>query len=1197
MSPHNKWCSLISSLLICAIMMVVPAEGAGKYNMTEFSSDSSNKEGIEITVESEDEKSATLEDVVALEDPFKNVITNQETVESETQMTNRASGFTNQKDFLLNEDGTGIVMNNIGKRLSDIQGKSEEQIKKMIITDSLALAFGMKNGQLVDVTEFIQIDDLNGLQTISSTNLTEFKIELKVLKETAGIESDLSSEIIVYTGIVQNVNNWSDLESAVTSMETTIVNIQSSFIPIKEELDIKPIEIKDRPNLVVLGNGNSVDFLAYIFRWGNTKKEARHITIDNLDMYGMSYYGPFDFYLDRTGVGSTITYRNINYLGAQLSASYQATVIFEGKNRVTVPLEGYTSHDGKYRKFVGWNMDDTAFEVFSIHFKDKSDTDIKVANADGVILASYYADIPSQQPELLVGDNANVKITTYGDSGEDYGIGATSSLRTVIDVQRHGKFIIGENSTVTAESASASGKKANRVPYRNSRNSPLTPYSYKPETTIGKGSTLNLISNGATYAGDGLLILDQNDQTFNIEEGATLNIISRNSGDSKGPMVEIGKNVGSQNRANFNIKSGGSFIVRIEDGYGVRNMIQAKKINFNIDNPKTIDFDGRKNSNTTLIYGEDYFQNVTNLHNIYAWPKEDRDLEKPTLSWELMTLSQVSHFPKGSVASSVSGSAINKKTADDFIANYKTQNFSRVLFEGIPEVEIAVDSPSDNQNIPSGQKITGRVNSGAHVRLYKDGVLLGNPTLSVEDDRENTKFHVIADEAGNFSYDIPSDMLPLVAGQEIKAYGWKDYKSNKATAKVIDKTPPTGEADPFYTVIGSSKPDASVFVKNPQDSNSMNGGFSYKYKTDENTLNTFLNTLGEHTVEVILMDTAGNEAVIESKLGIYDMNRETVMEANDFEIQEDKLKKILASDLEDYIIDESQAEAYKIIGNRKTDYTDQIKVADFGGLTVEQRKGVFTVKLNVPGQSDLTTELKVTVIPNRSKMTLKQVYQGTDDQIYQDLEGKVPVKTISEVYKVDDLLDDLLDDLIKTDRLTLNHTGYNEIKKEDYEVYVNGVKVATNKVPDEHFEVIYKYSGQLYINAPDIDFGTVKINSQKTEHNLPQDAKVVVVDTLKTDNWQLKLSLPEGIINTVEEGIDEPFIGDLVYYVSETEEQVISEGGIIINEDFNEDVFNTLNMKGDEQKGSGLKLRQHLGNSKGSCVGELHWELVDGPNP
>lgn len=899
-------------------------------------------------------------------------------------------------NYRLNDDGTGITVNDFGKTASDIQALNgnQDDIKQLIISSSGAQAYGMQAGSVVDVTSNIQINDLNGLDHVqASSTLQKFTITLTVPASLSGTGEELSNEVVVYIGTITTITNWTQLENAVRYGASTILDIQASFTSTNNDsswgLDIN----QTRPGFVLLGNGNSIDFLNVSFYYNTNASRVFNITVDGLDMYGGNFYGPVTM-RDYSAVGSSMTYRNVSYHGSQITAAFAVLVRFEGKNTIVSESTQYTSYNGTVRTIPNAYRSQSGLESHTLQFGKNSDTSITVANGDAVILGSWYSNastVAQIQPSLLVEDGANVILKTLGNSGEYNNWQMTrAAIPAGICMQRNGKVDIQKNAHLTVETAANTV----RLPILMGRSNESGVNSYNSSITIGENSILDVKSNGQIPVGTGVnlnasITMDTGTK-INIDKNAKLNISTTNM-TTGAPVILMGSNsevsvsnggelnidkaggkgsllslasgakfyvdslgtaafstkdegtstdalINGGSSSNFIIGDKGNFISKINNGTGIRNMLNfGTNATFQFSNANQVDLDARGNTNTNLIYMNNPGVFRADIQAVSAWTKADAAVTDPTFNWTPMYGVKVTY--NGSTVTNTVANSVTNAMIDNFTTNYKTANFSRVLYDYIPDVVIGFDQPSDNKNLPSGQKLTGVVNNGAALLFYKvvdendssKDVLLTMPTENSPIEGDTQKYNTIADNNGTFSYTLPSDVT-LYAGEKIRAYAWCNGKDNSEIQTVLDKTPPEGESVVYQSVVNDPVPDPSVFVKNPTDTNPETQTFTYAFnsETPATTIETYMKTAGEYTVKVDLTDNAGNTSTISSIL-VVNANGQYIG-GNDIEIPFETVKTMSSEDLKSYILLNSSPTAFTIVDGEKRLLDNKITVSSLGGL-------------------------------------------------------------------------------------------------------------------------------------------------------------------------------------------------------------------------------------------------------------------------
>ncbi|UUV99462.1 pectate lyase-like adhesive domain-containing protein [Vagococcus luciliae] len=1146
----------------------------------------------------------------------------------------------NLKQFSLDSQNTGIVAYNFGKSPDDIKALNGDinAAKSMILYESGATATGL----LGDVSDNIVVGDLGDLLSTTSTDLAEHKVTLTVPSEYSGIGKDLTTTVVIYTGKVAKVSTWSQLDAALMSNDTTIIDVQNNMTNTSTVRADRSLNDR-RKDYVLLGNGYSLDFIGYSYKWGTNTSIVHKPIVDNVDLYGGHYFGPVTMW-DRNAYGSSITYRNVNYTGSQITASFQAVIKFEGKNNIRSKDSSYISYDGKNRSMADTRQ--SGLESHTLSFSDNTDTLIETEQGDAVILGSWYSNwdtVSTIQPSLTVGKNANVVLRTLGNDGETNSWQTSGgSIPSVISIQRNGRIDIGEGAKLTAETADGTTRVPVRLGYNNSvpsswitsinladksqfnvniggpiaNNSSRAAFMLQDNSQINVGENASMIVNAKNMTTGSPVISMGTSSLINVEKsgalsinktggrGRILNLSSQSnfkvSDEGSATFVSDGETTSTDqmiyggNGSTFLIDERGIFTSRINNGTGTRNMLQfASGANFSFANVRRVDLDARGNTNASLISMDSGKFNAS-IQEVSAWTKADASKSDPTYNWRPMYGMVIPY--RNTTTGSITANSLTNSVSNDFKSKYKTENFSRVVFDYIPDVQVSFDAISDNKNLTSGQKFTGTVNNNAYVAFYKvvdendssKDSYITTPSYNSPDENDKIhKFHVKADSSGKYEFTLP-DSVTLQAGEKVKAYAYLDGKDDDTINTVQDKTAPTADSIQYYASLNSATPSPQVLVKNVADTNPNNKNYTYSFnqETPQSTIDGYMTQLGDHTVKVDVADEAGNTTTITSTLTI--TKSSTQLTGDNLSITYKELRNMSEDQLKQYILTHANLDSFKVENGVKTDLTKFITVSDLGGLldlsTIKTTP--YTVNLKVSAQdagmsSDITASIEVSITEIDSVLTIHFVNEANK---------VLDTYTTTINAKVGDTVDLTKDSGVVKQIDTLESDGYFLVSRPDKESNFN--------VTDTAMTINYGVKGTVgFESVPtELDFGTVKYTALINRVEKPEYDKNLVVRDTRADaknGWSISAAVTTPLQTT-----DGKQLTDVLRYVSNGKELVLSDASQLIYSDTSGKAgsFDISNSWGDTKQSDGIKLQ--LSDSgdiyTGSYIGEITWKIMEG---
>lgn len=577
---------------------------------------------------------------------------------------------------------------------------------------------------------------------------------------------------------LQKISKWDDFQSAMENPYVTNIAIENDLINSKDSSSHRDDPIPLR-SIDFNGNNHKIDFRGISFYNNNAVLKNSNIVwnISDANMYGQNYYGPFktDGVTGGSNGSGTFNYSNVNYEGAQLTASYKYTLHMKG----TIKNKSANSYISPFnnKKYAG-DTNQVNIEANNLIFDDGCKYDGSTENA-GVIWLGIFGT----SGNLTVGDNAVVNLTSNGTGGE--GPGALTLK---------GRMVTGRNSQVNIKTRD-SGQQTAIVLQSGSDNDNLM--------HLNKNSEVNIDDDQTPTSGSTDLVDIASNTNILIDDYAKFNIVtsrSNNGGwNSKKDIINASSNSSLEigDNGSLKVKAGGDANLNLLDFSGNSQLI--------LNNSRDVDIDARKNTNskTSLIsMGSGILESSEQA--VSAW-NIGNDSENRDYSWNPIKNMKV-FYNGNNVTDGTQATSINSGIANDFKNKFKTQNFSRVLFNYIPDVKATIDNDlSPIKSDINSHQIRGTATPGAYIKFSGDPAIPdANISYFGSDDSEE-KYHTIADEDGNYSYDLPNDKY-FTAGNTVSAQASLGGKTYTASKKVKDF--PKGNLSGYVTNGSGDKTDS-----------------------------------------------------------------------------------------------------------------------------------------------------------------------------------------------------------------------------------------------------------------------------------------------------------------------------------------------------------------------------------------------------
>ncbi|MBL1225824.1 pectate lyase-like adhesive domain-containing protein [Enterococcus sp. BWR-S5] len=499
-----------------------------------------------------------------------------------------------------------------------------------------------------------------------------------------------------------------------------------------------------RPDYVIDGNGFKLDSGARSF--GFPEKAAatawqtpNNVYVKNITMYSTNPYGAFmgpensyNFY--------TITYEDVNYIGSQLTASWTSTLIFRGTNHVESTNSYTMSYENVNNTGVSATVtrptytNQSGLEAHRVIFDKDSVNTFDIENGDGLLIGGYLSNNVANGtngsgraiPYAAVRENADVTMTSKGNSGESYSYNAGTSgvMYAGINIQNGGQLYVGENADLLMNTAGTT-----RAGMRLTASTAAVNAGRRPVATIASGGNLQFnmdgnMNTGTYYSGFFL----EGYATINVAESGHLGLSMKNEQNGKPAIrmdanstvnigsegllkVDMDNSIGSamqlgtsskfdvealgqaaftlsnQGGASSNVinVAGGTFTIgkkgifdlKVADGTAARNMFSVSSGSFTFADAYRVDLDAQGNDNVNIVNMNGSFN--ADIQAVYAWNKGNQATAKENSDFDWTPIYNAKVTYSGANTTAVTANSVSTTTKNSFQDNYRTQNFNRVV--------------------------------------------------------------------------------------------------------------------------------------------------------------------------------------------------------------------------------------------------------------------------------------------------------------------------------------------------------------------------------------------------------------------------------------------------------------------------------------------------------------------------------------
>lgn len=728
----------------------------------------------------------------------------------------------------------------------------------------------------------------------------------------------------------KNVSTWKEFQDAVVNRRVTTIYVQAN---IYNTTNTRAVSVTPK-NLTIHGNGYYIDFRDTSFEIRGTLAVNSNFSLklNHLTMYGYNYYGPFSIW-SKPSRGSNITseFNNITYVGTQLMASWDWDINLSGKIENHSVNSYISPYNGVLQK---GNTNQVNLEATNLSIANNASYNGSTENAGVIYL--------SNNGKMKIGNNAEVTLKAGRNINDSYA-GEFSDYALYLE----GTLEMGVNSKLTITARPTGDQHA--IYINGSKNGFIA----------NKGAEITL--NGIGPSGDKGLLDMQNDTVLQIEDEATLNLISKNKGDGPASLLKVGDN------GEFIIGKRGSLNAQ-SDGEGQQNILyfgdastfrfaDAKSVNIQYTNDKV-----SNDSSLFRMYGSKGKLEV-DIQSVQAWDKSsisNNDLRTPDFTWNPM-FNMITNFNYAE-STARTGQTIYQNIYDSYMKNFIPENFSRLLYTSIED--ISLEFQQEVNDTSDSTTLKGKTNPGAFVRITGDPALpkpsinsniIGSTNTEITDD-----YTVIADDDGNFEVSTKNGQ-PLTATNTIKVFAFKNGRNAVEERIVLDKTAPTAEGKNLVIVRNDALPAAKDFMLHAKDSNPFNKEIKYTFKENYSPLTAIE---GTHKIIVTLTDSAGNSRDIGAELRVENTRKSILADNFTVKLSELRTQKD-ANQLQEFILKQSNTYAFEIANYEKNDLTSLVTIKNASNIE-QLKKGKYDITLQLIHSGTLTHKFTVTVLDDEA---------------------------------------------------------------------------------------------------------------------------------------------------------------------------------------------------------------------------------------
>ncbi|NBA63776.1 WxL domain-containing protein [Enterococcus mundtii] len=682
---------------------------------------------------------------------------------------------------------TGVYTITLGEAMMTLEIVSEESSQEN------------KGNEVTDSSS----DDKKEEETIESPSSEKELPDAPILNEPNQELSQEANDVEVNSDNLINVGSWVEFIEAFSNPSISTIEIIDDFeVPTTPLTGLTGMVTGSNSNVTggatfvyltrsnisrkldINGNGHQIDFGAVslgLYPATHNANSPWDITFNDLDVYSGNWWGFFqttNLTIPQHAL-SNITLHNINGYGNELIAPYYTNVNISG----TVSNYITATYSSKFRTdWRVYTVNSVNLETRSLTIKEDGELNLSTVNSGNIIIG-----LGGLNANLTLEKNATINMESNGTGTGDNANGRGSS----IDIA-NGDLIMKEGSTINIDNK----RSYSAITLRSSNSTLKLEDSAKINIeSTGHTNNSNAIDRNLVYMAAGSSLL--------VGENAEFNINATGRGSATSNIVHVAGN------ANFKIAKDGSLDIKSDSTSISQSLLNfasagstfefsdAKKVNLE----RTTPISGSTSNGLISIAGTTGLLDI-DVQSVKQWDR-DNFTEEPDYFWTPIFNLILRYNTINPTITNVS--SIFQETMTSFNESFTTRDVQRILFEKIPDVEVNIDPLTEDPMEVNSYTITGKASPNSVIRFSGDPAL-PEGAIQSPDFSESEKYHVTADDNGDYHYDLPQGSF-FTEGNEVTAYAYLNGKSASASTVVEKSRRPPNPKDPL-------KPDEEVAPEN-----------------------------------------------------------------------------------------------------------------------------------------------------------------------------------------------------------------------------------------------------------------------------------------------------------------------------------------------------------------------------------------------